>query len=334
MKNFLQNNKQIFSIIAGVGFLFAVILLANKIPNLAFDRSNQLAQIIAVETELLKQWQQSQGLRNTLAYNSTGSDVSLLQRMLSQDSGIYPERKITGYYGNLTREAVIRFQNEYNLPQTGVVDEQTKNKLNEIFLRFLCPEQTTIYPNFFLRKIDRQHLLPTDYAPSSLEDISTKVKTIGIICVRQDIVQSLIAMFREAEREGVYLAVTSGYRKPEIQKYLYDFWLRVQGVSALDEIAEPGASEHQLGTTIDFTDASIGYAGVDDRFGNSDGGKWLAANAHKYGFTMSYPKDKEKVTGYKYEPWHWRFVGADIAAALYNQNLTFNESSFDAQKKP
>lgn len=98
MKNFLQNNKQIFSIIAGVGFLFVVILFAGKILNLAFERNSQLAQIIAVETELLKQWQQSQGLKNTLAYNSTGSDVSLLQRMLSQDSDIYPERKITGYY--------------------------------------------------------------------------------------------------------------------------------------------------------------------------------------------------------------------------------------------
>ncbi|MBT9169294.1 MAG: putative carboxypeptidase YodJ [Syntrophomonadaceae bacterium] len=323
-----------FSIIAGVGFLSIVILLANKIPNLAFDRSNQLAQIIAVETELLKQWQQSKGLRNTLAYNSIGSDVSLLQRMLSQDRGIYPERKITGYYGNLTKDAVIRFQNEYNLSQTGVVDELTKNKLNEVFLQFLCPEQTTIYPEFFLRKIDRQSPLPTDYIPPSLEDISTKVKTIGIACVRKDMVQSLTEMFRGAEKDSVYLAITSGYRKPEIQKYLYDFWLRVQGPSALDEIAKPGASEHQLGTTVDFTDESIGYAGVDDRFGNSDGGKWLIANARKYGFVMSYPKGKEKVTGYKYEPWHWRFVGVDIATALYNQNLTFNESSFDAQKKP
>ena len=334
MKNFLQDNKQIFSIIIGVGFLFAVILFAGKIPDFAFERNNQLAQIIAVETELLKQWQRSQGLRNTLAYNSIGSDVSLLQRMLSQDNGIYPERKITGYYGNLTRDAVIKFQGEYNLPQTGVVDKSTKDKLNEIFLQFLCPEQTTIYPEFFLRKIDRQSLLPADYVPPSLEDISTKVKTIGVVCVRQDMVQNLTEMFRGAERDGIYLAVTSGYRKPEIQKYLYDFWFKVMGSSAYDVIAEPGASEHQLGTTIDFTDASIGYAGFDNRFGNSDGGKWLVANAHNYGFTMSYPRGKEKVTGYKYEPWHWRFIGVDIATALYNQNLTFNESSFDVQKKP
>ena len=334
MKNFLEDNKKFLSLIIGAGFLLAVVLLAGKIPNFAFEKNNQLAQIIAVETELLKQWQQSQGLKNTLAYNSTGPDVYLLQRMLSQDSNIYPERKITGYYGNLTRDAVLRFQGEYNLPQTGIVDTATKNKLNEIFLKFLCPEQTTIYPEFFLRKINRQSPLPIDYTPPSLQDISTKVKTIGIVCAREEVIPSLTAMFKAAERDGVYLGITSGYRKPEIQKYLYDFWFKVMGSSAFDEIAEPGASEHQLGTTFDFTDASIGYAGVDGRFGNSDGGKWLRANAHKYGFTMSYPKGKEKVTGYKYEPWHWRFVGADIATSLYEQNLTFNESLFDTQKKP
>lgn len=334
MKKFLQNNKKNFFIIASVGFLFAVTLFASKISNLSFEGNNQLAQIIAVETKLLKQWQQSQGLRNTLAYNSVGSDVSLLQRMLSQDSGIYPERLITGYYGNLTRNAVKRFQKEYNLAQTGVVDTATKNKLNEIFLQFLCPERTTIYPEFLLRKISKQFPLPINYVPPSLVDISTKIKTKGVICVRQDIEQNLIKMFRDAERDGINLAVTSGYRKPEIQKYLYDFWLKVQGVSVLDAIAKPGASEHQLGTTVDLTDASIGYRGVDDHFGNSDGGKWLLANAYKYGFIMSYPKGKKRLTGYKYEPWHWRFVGADIATALYNSNLTFNETSSNIQEKP
>jgi LAS superfamily LD-carboxypeptidase LdcB len=334
MKNFLQDNKHILFLIVGAGFLLAVTLLLIKIPQTTFNKNNQLAKITAVETELLRQWQQSKGLKNNLTYNSTGPDVSLLQRMLSQDSSIYPERKITGYYGNLTRDAVLRFQGEYDLQQTGIVDTATRNKLNEIFLKFLCPEQTTIYPEFFLRKIDRQSPLPTDYVPPSLQDISTKVKTIGIVCAREEVVPSLTAMFQAAERDGVYLGITSGYRKPEIQKYLYDFWFKVMGPFAFNAIAKPGTSEHQLGTTFDFTDASIGYAGSNNRFGSSDGGKWLAANAHKYGFTMSYPKSKEKVTGYKYEPWHWRFVGVDIATALYNQNLTFNESLFDLQEKP
>lgn len=332
MKEFLRNNKQVFSALAAIGFLLLIFAFASKFPTL--DERNQLAQIIAIETDLLKTWQQSNGLSNTLAYNDAGHNVVLLQRMLSKDSGIYPEKRITGYYGNLTREAVVRFQKEYNLPQTGIVDVATKDKLNEIFLSFLCPEQTIIYPEFLLKKVTKQLPLPNDYVPPSLEDVSSKIKTIDTICVRQDVVPHLIQMFNDAQKDGVYLAVTSGYRKPEIQKYLYDFWLKTQGVSALDVIAEPGKSEHQLGTTVDLTDSSIGYAGVDNRFARSDGGMWLAQNAHKYGFTMSYHKGKERITGYQYEPWHWRFVGVDIATSLYNQGLAFSEITLDTEKKP
>lgn len=332
MNNFLKNNEQSLSAIAIISFLLLIVVMLRNLPNLS--ERNQLAQIIAIETDLLKTWQQSKGLKSTLAYNSEGGGVVLLQRMLSQDIDIYPQKKVTGYYGNLTKAAVIRFQKEYNLSQTGTVDEATKDKLNEIFLSFLCLEQTTLYPEFLLKKVSKRFPLPKSYAPPSLEDISTKVKTIRTTCIRSDIAPHLIEMFNGAQQDGVYLAITSGYRKPEIQKYLYDFWLRVQGVSAIDEIAEPGGSEHQLGTTVDLTDASIGYAGVDDRFAYSDGGRWLMSNAYKYGFTMSYPKGKQRVTGYKYEPWHWRYVGVEIATYLYNQGLAFNETSLNAQKPP
>lgn len=330
MNNFLNDNKQVFYAVAVVGLFSLVFVFADKVPT--FDRNNQLAQIIAIETELLKDWQQSRGLNNTLAYSSEGSSVVLLQRMLSQDTGIYPEKKVTGYYGDITREAVLRFQKEYNLPQSGTVDVATKDKLNEIFLSHLCPEQTVIYPEFLLRRVDRQSPMPKDYAPPSLEDISDKIKTIGTACVRKDMVPHLTKMFRDAQNDGIYLAVSSGYRKPEIQKFLYDFWLRIQGISALDEVAEPGFSEHQLGTTVDLTDASIGYALVDNSFAKSEGGKWLIQNAYKYGFTMSYPSNKERITGYKFEPWHWRYVGIDTATLLYNQQLTFSEIPQNTKK--
>lgn len=331
---FFENHKQIILAITVISFLLVVFALADKLLLSKSDTKNYLAQIMAVETDLLKAWQRSKGLQNTLTYNSVGNDVILLQKMLSQDPGIYPEQKLTGYYGNLTRQAVFRFQKEHGLPQTGVVDTATKDKLNEVFLSFLCPEQTAIYPELSLKKVTKQFSLPEDYVPPSLENISNKVKTIGLAYLRQDVTPYLIRMFNDAQNDGVYLAVTSGYRKPEIQKYLHDFWLSMGGSSEFDAIAEPGHSEHQLGTTVDLTDSSIEYAGVDDRFAKSDGGRWLAQNAHQYGFTLSYPKGKEKNTGYKYEPWHWRFVGVDIATQLYNQGITFSEAAFDAQEKP
>lgn len=322
----------IFGIIAS---LLAIFVFKNKLTLVKPETKNYLAQIMSVETDLLQAWQRRKGLRTTLTYGDTGKEVVLLQRMLSQDPNIYPEQKITGYYGNLTQRAVRRFQEEYNLPQTGTVDTATKNKLNEIFLSFLCPEPMVIYPDLYLKKITKNgEKLPNDYIPPQLENISSKVRTIGTVCLRKDVVPYLVKMFEDAQKDGIYLAVTSGYRNPKIQKWIYDFWFSVHGSAAFNEIAEPGRSEHQLGTTVDLTDASIGYAVVDNRFARSDGGRWLAKNAYKYGFILSDPKGKERISGYKYEPWHWRFVGIGLADFLHNTGFTLNESPLNIRQKP
>src|SRR3989344_8942538 len=110
-----------------------IVFLSSKLPMLSFDNHSQLAQIIAIETKLLKKWSQNGSLKNNLAYNSEGSDVVLLQRMLAQDSVAYPEKRITGYYGDLTLSAVKSFQREYGLAASGVVDKGPRQKLNEIF---------------------------------------------------------------------------------------------------------------------------------------------------------------------------------------------------------
>ncbi len=331
-------NKKLLAVgalyIGGALSVFFILLLSSKLPILSFDNHSQVAQIIAIETDLLRKWQQSKALKNNLAYNSKGSDVALLQRMLSQDTTAYPEKSITGYYGDLTLSAVKKFQREYGLTETGIVDTETRNKLNEIFLSHLCPEPVAIYPEFLMKKVEATSPLPLDYTPPSLVDISNKIKTAGIVCLRQDVAPNLTQMFTDAKQDGVEFMVTSGYRKPEIQQYLYDFWIRVEGDAASDEIAKPGLSEHQLGSTVDLTDASIGFAGGDPRFGTSKGGRWLQQNAHKYGFVISFPKYKKEKTGFRYEPWHWRFVGVETATQLRQQDWTYNEANFDAHGFP
>lgn len=132
-------------------------------------------------------------------------------------------------------------------------------------------------------------------------------------------------MFDAASRDGVTLMVTSGYRSPDIQQYLYDYWLRLFGPGVLNEIARPGVSEHQLGTTVDLSDKSIGYASVEPKFATSKGGKWLSRHAHEYGFTLSYPAGRDATTGFTYEPWHWRYVGVDVATQLHESDKAFNE---------
>ena len=296
--------------------------------------SSQLAQIIASETGLLRKWQQSGSLRHSLGYGSRGSEVALLQGMLAQDPGIYPERKVTGRYGDLTARAVVRFQGEYGIPQTGIIDNTTQNMLNDIFLGLLCPKSPAIYPEFLMKKVSAMSPLPPDYVPPSLLNVAGTVRTSGVICLRADVAPHLVRLFADAERDGVLFMVNSGYRKPEIQKYIYDVAVQAEGAAALREIARPGLSEHQLGSTVDLTDASIGFAGTDAGFATGAGGVWLKGRAHLYGFIMSYPDGKQEQTGFKYEPWHWRYVGTEAATRLHESNLTYNEADFDMNPSP
>ena len=317
MKRFLLRALLLF--VAGV----VIVLIYQLLPS--FSSKSQLSQIISIETRLLKEWQQRNGLKNNLTYTDTGNDVSFLQKMLSQDSSLYPEGIISGYYGEKTTSAIKKFQEEQGLPITGSVDVDTRVLLNKIFLSHLCPEASRGVKVMDMHKITKQTPVSLEYVPPRLIDVSNKVPSVGVACVQENIVPDLVQMFTDAKSDGVALMITSGYRKPEIQQYLYDFWLRIEGSEAQHEVALPGFSEHQLGTTVDLTDESIGYAGVDDRFSESKGGLWLREHAHLYGFSMSFPENKEEITGFTYEPWHWRYVGVTTANALRLEDRVFNE---------
>ena len=326
-----MNKKATIALTLGFGFFFLIVLLFTlDIQKGHFTLTHRLAaQIITIETSLLKEWQQHGSLERDLTFNADGSEVTLVQKMLSQDTPSSPTLEITGHYGEVTASAVRTFQKEYGLPDTGVVDTATRKKLNEIFFSQLCPKQINLYPDFLWRKITPQSPLPSDYVPPLLEDIGDTVPAVGVTCLRHDVARNLRHMFFDAKRDGVELMVTSGYRKPAIQKYLYDFWIQIEGDKATDEIAKPGLSEHQLGSAVDLTDSSIGFKGVDPSFAKSKGGRWLRANAPLYGFFMSYPEGKEGVTGFTFEPWHWRFIGIEPATTLSKKGLTYTEGDFD-----
>ena len=310
--------------------LLAWVTLRGRFLTDDWGADGQLGQIIAVETSLLKAWQQEGALKSILNPGSSSDEVKMLQRMLSQDPEAYPERMVTGYYGTLTVEAVKRFQREEELRPTGVVDATTRDTLNKIFLSHLCPSPDGEVSDLMYYQVRRTKPLPSGYVPDDLIEISQKVRSYGIACARKDIVDDLLAMVSGARADGVELMVTSGYRKPEIQKHLYDLWFQLEGVKAVNEVAYPGFSEHQLGTAFDFTDTSIGNALVSRQFGTSKGGRWMQENAHRFGFSMSFPKNKLVETGFEYEPWHWRYVGVENATKLKEMGKAYNELVFDS----
>ncbi|VXC42672.1 conserved exported hypothetical protein [Bacillus sp. 349Y] len=138
-------------------------------------------------------------------------------------------------------------------------------------------------------------------------------------------VPSFEALMKAAWKDNVKLYAQSGYRSYDRQAELYNYYKRTYGEKYASRIsAKPGTSEHQTGLAMDVTSPSVGYDLV-EKFANTNEGKWVAKNAHKYGFIIRYPKGKENETGYAYEPWHLRYVGKDAAKEIYSKNITFEK---------
>lgn len=124
--------------------------------------------------------------------------------------------------------------------------------------------------------------------------------------------QAFNTMKEAAKKEGVNLKIISGFRSYDTQSTIYNNYVAKDGKALADRYsARPGYSEHQTGLAIDINS-------LNQAFENTKEGKWLKGNGYKYGFILRYPKEKESVTGYMFEPWHYRYVGKDIAQKLYN----------------
>ncbi len=151
---------------------------------------------------------------------------------------------------------------------------------------------------------------PVRYAPDDLVPLPG-----GLYEARREVAAQVRALMDAARAEGhPYLAVTSGFRDHDTQAGTHEDWVRRLGPERADEVsARPGHSEHQLGLAVDIT----GECGGFDCFGDSEDGRWVAANAHRFGFIVRYPEGGQDVTGYAYEPWHLRYVGPRAAWAMH-----------------
>jgi zinc D-Ala-D-Ala carboxypeptidase len=143
--------------------------------------------------------------------------------------------------------------------------------------------------------------------------------------VRRIVIDDLRAMAQAARAAGAGLAIQSAYRSYAEQAQTFTYWVAAVGRrEALARSARPGHSEHQLGTTIDFTSRGAPpWAGRD--WARTRAGGWLLRHAWHYGFVMSYPRDARDVTCYGYEPWHYRYVGRRAASTIHASGLTPRE---------
>jgi D-alanyl-D-alanine carboxypeptidase len=175
--------------------------------------------------------------------------------------------------------------------------------------------------------VDRTHSLPPDYVAKDLVPLQDyRIPTLGsdVLRLRREAAEHLGHLVEGAAADGEELVVASAYRSYEEQQLSHERLMIVFGADADGMSAAPGHSQHQLGTAVDFTNAAAGYQ-VGVPFAQLSAYWWLEHHAWEYGFVLAYPRGKVEQTGYQWEPWHYRYVGAEDAKRLEKKNLSLQE---------
>ncbi|MBQ9023693.1 MAG: M15 family metallopeptidase [Bacilli bacterium] len=151
---------------------------------------------------------------------------------------------------------------------------------------------------------NKTYSLPKDYDPGKIND---------------DALKAFEEMRQAASKDKITLWIQSGYRSYKTQEELYNNYVKQNGKEKADTFsARPGHSEHQSGYAMDLNIIDSSFEGTKEAI-------WIEKNCYKYGFILRYPKGKEKITGYKYEPWHLRYLGKDLAKKVFSSGLTLEE---------
>lgn len=166
--------------------------------------------------------------------------------------------------------------------------------------------------------VNKYNKLPDNYEIDDLVTLDKEYSSRGEK-IREIAYKDLKVMFDKAREDGINLNVISGYRTSEKQNTLFNNSVKKNGIEhALMYSAKMGHSEHQLGLAIDINTTQ-------ESFKNTNEYKWLKNNSYKYGFIERYKENKENITGFAYEPWHYRYIGIDNATKVFTENITYEE---------
>lgn len=171
-----------------------------------------------------------------------------------------------------------------------------------------------------LQKYSKVYFLNEHYVPENLSTIKEEYLILGKkdLQIHSKVYPFLKDMLEEAESDGVNIQIASAYRSFSTQASLKSNYAVKYGTGANTFSADQGFSEHQLGTTLDFSNKTLQSNFIN--FEQSQSYKWLTENAYRFGFVLSYPKNNKY---YIFEPWHWRFVGIKLAKKLHKENKNF-----------
>ncbi|HLR79752.1 MAG TPA: D-alanyl-D-alanine carboxypeptidase family protein [Bacillota bacterium] len=274
-----------------------------------------------------------------------GKEVQHIQTYLTELG--YPV-SVNGTYDERTTWAIVDLQlqlEDDEVDVTGMYDQDTKAALDQSTTKDLNIEpgkmlkqptgdekidDTKIIENPYdvLALINKEHALPAEYIPEDLvtpdvrfpftEDLPKKQ-------MRKVAARALEDLFKDADDAGLDLFAQSGYRSYERQEAIFAANIEKNGEKAANKYsARPGESEHQSGLTMDVTSPGVEYDLV-IAFEDTPEGKWIKKHASDYGFIIRYPKGKEDITQYQYEPWHLRYVGKKAAKEIMQEDITLEE---------
>lgn len=291
--------------------------------------------------------QKTVGMGLRVSLDRETNTIEIKRRMYSTDKkDVFVPVEIAFSTENFTvLVGITQIQQNYNYHYSINVDE---------YLAYIDP----VNQNDYLGLTNKQNPLSPDYEPSDLKKINPEDTKNQTIFLRACAERALYALMREMKASGITdTFITSAYRDYSYQETLFNGYVSAEmntisdnarayfgndyinehylagGLTELSEAdaiavvksysAEAGMSEHQTGLCVDFMTKYM--TDLDESFENTAAFRWLSENAHKYGFILRYPVDKTDVTGYKYEPWHYRFVGREVATEIYLSGLTLEE---------
>ena len=205
---------------------------------------------------------------------------------------------------------------------TTKVEELPASKINSL------ASNLDIDPVSKFALVNKMYPMSSGYEPEDLVEVDVKFTFFykdEKRMLREEAAHALEYMFKAAAEDGIELLGVSGYRSFSRQESIYNNNLLTKGYEHTNSYsARPGRSEHQTGWAIDISCESA-QGKLIEEFIETKEGQWVSKNCYKFGFIVRYPKGKEAITGYSYEPWHVRYVGYDLAKYLYDNDLTLDE---------
>lgn len=232
---------------------------------------------------------------------------------------------VNGYYDTKTTNVIISIQKKY--PEALVADG-IYGPRTESYLEILIAKKYRIVQNpaNLLVLVNKQNSLSNDYIPANLIVPNVSFAFQGFDprkLMRSEAAKALELLFIQAAKENITLTGVSAYRSFDRQAEIFKSNIAANP-NANQTSARPGESEHQTGLSIDVSSPSVNNSLI-QAFSNTTEGQWLARNAPTFGFIIRFPKGKEAITGYQYEPWHIRYVGQSTAKQITASNLTLEE---------